>query len=275
MHQGWPKFTQNLWYATKDGGLAAFVYSPSEVSTTVGDNIQIKMTEDTFYPMSDKINFTLQILEKNTKEVNFPFHLRIPEWCDSAIIRVNGRLFKEVSGNSVAIIERSWKSGDRVELELPMKIKTQNWYENSVSVERGPLVYALKIEEKWEEKKFEDPNSIYGKTYYEVLPLSKWNYGLLDFDANDLENEFQVKIDENKVKHNYPWNLENAPIEIKVKAKEIPSWKLYNEMAGPLPYSKMIYGLGTKALLVQEITLIPYGCTTLRISEFPVIEKDR
>ena len=47
MHQGWPKFTQNLWYATPDGGVAAMVYSPSEVTLKVGDGREVTITEDT------------------------------------------------------------------------------------------------------------------------------------------------------------------------------------------------------------------------------------
>ena len=271
LHQGWPKFTQNLWYATPDNGLAALLYSPSEATVQVANHVTVRMTEETLYPMDSKIRFTCNFLEKEQKEVKFPFHLRIPSWCKSARISVNGSLFQKPEGNTVAIIDRDWKSGDVVELELPMVIQTQTWCENSVSVERGPLVYALKIKERWEDHKFEDPKSIYGKTYSEVFPMSKWNYGLLDTTLKNPDQTVEVVIDNNKLKLNYPWNIENAPIELRVKAKEIPSWKLYNNMAGPIPYSGMIYGPDNKMLPVETITLIPYGCTTLRISEFPVL----
>lgn len=269
LHQAWPKFTQNLWYRTADNGLAALVYSPSEVSVNI-QNTEIKVVEETYYPMDEKINFKFSIPDKKKKSVKFPFHLRIPDWCKSAKVYINGSLYQEYDGNSIAIIEREWKNNDHLVLELPMHLKTQTWYENSVSVERGPLVYALRIEEEWIEKEFE-PNSIYGKTYFEVFPMSKWNYGIMDFKNKDLEEVFEVIIDKSKLSNPYPWSIENAPIEIRTKGKEIPSWKLYNDMAGPLPYSRMIYGPGTKDIKEETIRLIPYGCTTLRISEFPVI----
>jgi hypothetical protein len=66
----------------------------------------------------------------------------------------------------------------------------------------------------------------------------------------------------------YPWNPENAPVEIRTKGVQIPFWTLYNGSAGPLPYSPQ-YQLKTDA--PEAITLLPYGCTTLRISEFPVV----
>ena len=95
---------------------------------------------------------------------------------------------------------------------------------------------------------------------------------MIDTKKTDPNKIFRVIVDKEKMKSNHPWTLENAPIRIETKAKEIPSWKLYNDMAGPLPYSWMIYGPGTKDVPEETITLIPYGCTTLRISEFPVIE---
>ncbi len=270
-HQGWPKFTQNLWYATVDNGLAALTYSPSEVEAHVADGIKVKMTEETFYPMDGTVGFRLSILDKRQQSVHFPFHLRIPAWCKEAIVRINGEAYKCYSGGTIAVIDRIWKTGDFVELSLPMSIELESWYENSVSVKRGPLVYALRIEEEWKEKKFEK-GEIYGDTYHEVYPKSKWNYGLIDTKKTDPDKTFKVIVDKEKMKSNHPWTLENAPIRIETKAKEIPSWKLYNDMAGPLPYSWMIYGPGTKDVPEETITLIPYGCTTLRISEFPVIE---
>lgn len=102
MHQGWPEFTQSLWYATPDNGIAALVYSPSEVTAEVGNGCKVKITEDTYYPMDGKIQLTVQILDK-AKEVAFPLHLRIPGWCKEATVTVNGVPETTAKGNSVAV----------------------------------------------------------------------------------------------------------------------------------------------------------------------------
>lgn len=268
MHQGWPKFTQNLWYATPDKGLAALIYSPSSVKAIVAGGTAISFNEETDYPFGESVKFTLQVDNKN-KPVTFPFHLRIPAWCKKAVIKINDKIWQEAVGNQVIKINREWRSGDRVELALPMHIFKNTWHENSVSIERGPIVYALKIGEEVREVKNDKDPVAYGNSYFEVRPTTPWNYGLNDIADNKLDEYYT--FEKEKAISNFPWNAGSVPVSIKTKARLIPSWQLYNEMTGPIPYS-VTYQLET-AKEEEEIILIPYGATRLRIAQFPVIAR--
>ncbi len=63
-------------------------------------------------------------------------------------------------------------------LLFPMKVKTEGWYSNATVVERGPLVYALKMNEIWTRKAFEGSDAKrYGPWYYEVTSDSPWSFG--------------------------------------------------------------------------------------------------
>ncbi len=269
MHQGWPKFVQNLWYATDDEGLAALVYGPSKVSAKVAGCTVVNVSEETSYPFSESIRFTFSFPDKSVSKAVFPFHLRIPSWCVSPVIKVNGeRMETDASRGTIAEVSREWKDGDVLTLELPMNVSVSRWYDNGAVVERGPLVYALKMDEKWERKVVaEEERSKYGSWYYEVTSSTPWNYGLTlhTISPQGIKDSFSIEQDSEVAA--YPWNPENAPVRIKVKAVRMPYWNLYNGSPGPMAFYRQ---QGRDCAEPEEITLIPYGCTTLRITEFPV-----
>ena len=129
MHQGWPKFTQNLWYATHDGGLAAMVYSPCNVTAEVAGGVRVTIAERTQYPFDEQIRFEIKIDGRKVKTAEFPLRLRIPGWCEGATVAVNGQAVASPGKGSVAEVRRAWRTGDVVTLRLPMEVAVSRWYE--------------------------------------------------------------------------------------------------------------------------------------------------
>ena len=259
MHMGWTKYAQHCWMATSDNGLVVTAYAPSKVRAKVANNQNITITEETNYPFEEQVRFSISI----DKEETFPLKLRIPVWCSEPIIKVNGKIQKNVVSGTYYSINRKWKNGDSVILDIPMDIKISNWVNNSVGIERGPLVYSLKMDENW--KKIN--NYIYDDkdfSEYEVLPKNAWNYGLI-LDSINPKKSFEVV---RKVMPENPFSLDNTPIQLKVKAKRINAWGLDANgiHASEPPLSPVLSDEPE-----EEITLIPFGAERIRVTYFPVI----
>jgi DUF1680 family protein len=266
LHQGWPKFTQHLWMASADGGLAALTYAPNRLTLKVA-GVNVKVREETFYPFDETVRFTFELPSATT----FPLHLRIPGWCQSAQIRVNGKAEPQPKAGSIAVIQRTWKHGDRVDLVLPMTIRKSLLNNQNVAIERGPLLYALRVEESWTEEKSRPskdptaPPNVRGAL--ECRPASAWNYALLDSLLKQPDQNFKL-IRQPDAGKQYPWNLAGAPLELHTTAVRLPDWKIENNSAGLLPASPRPM---PEAAVTETIRLIPYGCSTVRIAAFPWI----
>lgn len=263
MHQGWTKFTSHLWYGTANGGVAALLYGPNRLKAKLGANqTEVSINEETSYPFDDRIVFTI-----NTKKsADFDFSLRIPAWCHEAIFTLNGKELRREKGGQVITITRRWQQGDILELRLPMTVKVSEWGRNSRAIERGPLVYALKLGENW--KKGVDERE---GDYYSVFPDGAWNYGIEEVVINNPAANAKVNIVK-PAGNDFVWNLAHAPVEITVGAKKIPDWKIVNDVA-PMPVTARdgLY-MGNVDSVAEKIILVPYGCTKVRIVAFPVVK---
>ena len=253
MHQGWPKLAANLWMATPDEGLAAIVYAPSEVTAPVKGGGKVTLSETTQYPFRDSVGITV----KAAQAAEFPLVLRIPAWAAGATVAINGVPAAGVKTGEFFRVSRQWKNGDKVDIRFPMTVRTSTWFNNSVAVERGPLVYSLKIGESWRKLKQTGP-----ATDWEVYPITPWNYAL-SIDRSDPTKSVEVKEQAPGLQ---PFSLDGTPVELVLKARRLPSWQLEDDSAGPLPVSPV-----TSRLPEEPVNLIPYGAAKLRITAFPFL----
>lgn len=270
LHQGWPKLVQNLWYATRDGGLAALVYAPSTVETTAG-GMKVAIEERTDYPFRERIAFRVTLPGAGKRATAaFPLHLRIPGWCAEPGITLNGEkvAFRNV-GEGIVVVERAWRSGDCLNVTFPACVAVRRWYDEAAVVERGPLVYALRMDEKWERREMEPgKQAFYGPYYYEVTSDSPWNFCLPKANVRPEAVAESFVVEDDGEMAPYPWTLDGSPVKIRTRANRLGDWTLYSGSAGPIAFvsSQRMYMSPEE----EWIELIPYGCTTLRITEFPV-----
>jgi hypothetical protein len=254
LHQGWPKLVAHLWMATPDDGLAALIYGPCEVRARVGSGVDVRFTEETTYPFEE----TVRLVYHGPAQTSFPLHLRVPTWAAGASVTVNGQSLPAPTPGTMFRAARAWEDGDRVELRLPMPLRVSRWHEQSAGIERGPLVFALRRRERWTPVGGTAPYAD-----YEITADEPWNYGLLEKDVETGETVFAL---ERGAVGDQPWTPDAAPIVLRVRARRIPEWQAYGPSTGPLPWSP-----GASSAPDEEVTLVPYGCTKIRIAEFPTI----
>ncbi|MFC3362365.1 glycoside hydrolase family 127 protein [Pedobacter fastidiosus] len=133
-------------YSISDKGLWFNLYGGNKVSTQLADGSKISLEEVTNYPWDGNIKINI----KESGAQAYSMFFRIPGWTHDAQIKINGKIVdaKTASG-TYAEVNRVWRAGDVVELNLPMEaqlIESNPLVEenrNQVAVKRGPIVYCL------------------------------------------------------------------------------------------------------------------------------------
>ena len=280
----WMKIPANNSDTSPNPGIAAILYGPSELSTTINDH-PITITQQTDYPFRETITFKIQ----TTHPINFTLHLRIPGWCQAAKVTINNKPFTgKTEAGSFAQISRTFKNNDIIRLTLPMQVRLEEWFEGkSVVLVRGPLVYALQIDEKSVEITKDTPsvekklqgNLIQGFPAIEFYPQSEWRYGI---DPTLKTNLHQIKVIESRMTAN-PFLPGHAPVHLELPLRHLPNWQpAWNAEPTPLPNGDLVAVKTPTALPLPEEQqdpspatpqkMVPYGATHLRLTTLPIIQ---
>jgi DUF1680 family protein len=160
-------------YATQGNDIFVNLYVQSNGKVKVGKN-EVSLKQTTQYPWNGKITISVNPLNSG----KFTVSLRIPGWAgnqpvptdlynftEKALadcnIRVNGKSVKQSLKNGYASIDRQWKKGDIIELNLPMPVRRIEAHEKvaddkgKLAIERGPIVYCLEGKDQTDKHVFD------------------------------------------------------------------------------------------------------------------------
>jgi hypothetical protein len=256
-HQGWPKFANSLFMLSPGDhgdGLAACAYAPCEVNLVL-NGTPVRVVQETDYPFRG----TVRLRVEPGAPCTFPLQLRIPAWATDTAVTVNGKAVATPPSGSFARLERTWKTGDRLELTFPMRPRVSVWFHDSIAVERGPLVFSYGISESW--VKLRDR----GMTAdWQVFPQSQWNYAL-DVDPNSPERDLAVTETE---QGEVPFTRQSPAVQIRARAKRLNDWRADDGAPDALPQSPV-----TSDQAEETVALIPYAAAKLRVTAFPRLKK--
>ena len=250
-NQGWPKLALSA-FARSARGIASCVFVPAEVNTEV-NGVPVRVVLDTYYPYRGKLTYTVCA----QSPVTFDLDIRVPAFAQTMT----------VDGEAVSIkrgfytLRREWSGESRVTVELTFAPRLVNRPHDLRTAEYGPLVFALKVENK--KKMVEYVRSGVDRTFpycdWELSPVSEWQYGFADTALEVVEHDLQDSA----------FTEEHPMLTLRANMARI-DWGYrdgYINVCAKTPRSR-------RALEEPiAVELVPYGCAKLRMTEMPMVRK--
>jgi uncharacterized protein len=131
-------YVRGMWMRHSTGGLAAVLYGPCMVSTTVQD-AKVRIEERTHYPFENSIEFEIQ----PERAVEFPLYFREPGWSKGTTVTCAGASITREGG--YWIVRKKWQSGDRVRLGFEAAVREIPAANGEVALQYGALLFAQPI----------------------------------------------------------------------------------------------------------------------------------
>jgi len=132
-------------YGRTDKDIYVNLYVGGEATIPLKDN-RVGLKVDTEYPWKPKVSITVN----PSKPAEFAVHLRIPGWSRDTKLSVGGKLLaKPLVEKGYAVIRRTWKRGETIELDIPMPVMRIEAHpkvaenKGKVAIQRGPIIYGL------------------------------------------------------------------------------------------------------------------------------------
>lgn len=269
-----PEFVRSMGMVDEQDDLYLLCYGPAEIRAP-----KLDLAMDTLYPFRDRI--TLHV----TRSDGGMLYLRVPAWCKTPKATVNGNeVSLPDSGSGFVRVDAALAEGDAIELQFPMEIKIYKVDDSdSVSryplcVERGPLVYALPIPTLWEAYGGNPVTPLPdGWSWYEAQPDAEHP----DFKKTFMKHDIFARplvmdedLDPNQIRveeHDgggYVW--EEPPVTLTVPLYATKGERMFFASRLIEPWEAVQEAEGDPVMC----TLVPHGCTNLRITYFSRLAKN-